>query len=97
MAAGVPLIGSIIGGTPVLVRNGENGLIFPAGDAEALKVVLRKLLESPELRHRMGDAGYTRAHSELDEKTYVREFARMIEATVSDAGQPEAEAQLQER
>jgi glycosyltransferase involved in cell wall biosynthesis len=81
MAAGIPLIGSIIGGTPVLVRDGENGYVFPVGDAAALGVRLRQLLKDDGLRSRMGDSGYARAHNELNESTYVREFARMIEAT----------------
>ena len=82
MAAGLPVIGSDIGGTPHLVRDGENGFLFSAGDSAALARRLRQLLADAELRRRMGEAGFARAHSELDEKTYVREFARMVEDAV---------------
>jgi glycosyltransferase involved in cell wall biosynthesis len=82
MAAAVPLIGSDVGGIPMLVREGENGFLVPVGDSDALGARLRRLLEDPELRRRMGDSGYVRAHSELDEKTYVREFAGMVQAAV---------------
>jgi glycosyltransferase involved in cell wall biosynthesis len=82
MAAGIPVIGSEVGGIPYMVHDGENGFLFPVEDSQALSIQLRKLLEDPALRRRMGDRGYELAHGELDEKTYVREFIRMIEATV---------------
>lgn len=82
MAAGIPVIGSNVGGIPVLVRDGENGFLVPVGDASALEDRLRRLLSDSELRHRMGERGYEIAHSEFNEKVYVDRFARMIETTV---------------
>jgi glycosyltransferase involved in cell wall biosynthesis len=82
MAAGLPLIGSKLGGIPVLVRDGENGFLIPVGDFQALAAALRRLLTDDGLRRRMGDSGYARAHGELDEVSYVREFVRMVEAAV---------------
>lgn len=82
MAAGIPLIGSDVGGIPTLVRDGVNGFVVPVGDVHALSLRLRQLLEDDDLRRRMGEAGYVRAHEELDERAYVREFARMVEAAV---------------
>ncbi|HWF11545.1 MAG TPA: glycosyltransferase family 4 protein [Bryobacteraceae bacterium] len=82
MAAGIPLIGSDVGGIPTLVRDGENGFVVPVGDAEKLSERLRQLLQDPGLRRRMGEAGYRRAHADLDERAYVREFARMVEDAV---------------
>ena len=82
MAAGIPVVGSDVGGIPMLIRDGENGFLIPVGDSNLLRERLRLLLQDPQLSRRMGDAGYTRAHSELDERTYVREFSRMVEATV---------------
>ncbi len=80
MSAGVPLIGSDVGGIPVLVHDGENGFLVPPEDFRALSVRLRQLLEDPQLRRRMGESGYARAHGELNEECYVREFARMVQA-----------------
>jgi glycosyltransferase involved in cell wall biosynthesis len=82
MAAGIPVVASNVGGIPTLVRDGENGYLIPVGDHHALAVRLRELLSDEPLRQRMGDAGYVRAHGELDETTYVREFTRMVEATI---------------
>jgi glycosyltransferase involved in cell wall biosynthesis len=82
MAAGVPLIGSDVGGIPFMIRDGENGYVFPAGDARALEARLRELLSDAETRRRMGENGYKRAHGELNEKVYVEQFTHMVEAAV---------------
>jgi glycosyltransferase involved in cell wall biosynthesis len=85
MAAGVPLVGSDVAGIPFLIRDGENGFVVPGGDSRALEARLRELLSNSEMRLRMGDNGYQRAHAELSEKVYVKQFARMVEAAVKGA------------
>ncbi len=82
MAAGVPLIGSDVGGIPFMIQDGENGFVFPAGDSMALERRLRELLSDPDLRQRMGANGYVRAHEKLNEKVYVGQFKRMVEDTI---------------
>jgi glycosyltransferase involved in cell wall biosynthesis len=44
-------VGALAGG---LVRDGRNGLSFPAGDAEALAARLSALAAAPEMRAEMG-------------------------------------------
>jgi len=83
MAAGVPLIGSDVGGIPFMIRDGENGLVFPGGDSRALEARLRELLSNSDERRRMGENGYARAHSELSETVYVERFTRMVNAAVN--------------
>jgi glycosyltransferase involved in cell wall biosynthesis len=82
MAAGIPLIGSEAGGVPFVVRDQENGFIVSGGESKSLEKRLRELLVDPELRRRMGENGYLRAHTELNERIYVEQFTRMVEATV---------------
>ncbi len=48
-AAGAPVIASDLGGMAEMVREGVDGLLFPAGDAVALAARLRRLLEEPAL------------------------------------------------
>jgi glycosyltransferase involved in cell wall biosynthesis len=47
-------VGAAAGG---LVRDGRNGLVVPAGDADALAAALRTLHGDPELRARLGENG----------------------------------------
>jgi glycosyltransferase involved in cell wall biosynthesis len=45
--AGIPVVASRIGAVPEYLNDGENGLLFPAGDATALAVHLEGLAASP--------------------------------------------------
>jgi glycosyltransferase involved in cell wall biosynthesis len=47
-------VGAVAGG---LVRDGHNGLVFPAGNTAALAHALRRLAADPALRGRLGAAG----------------------------------------
>lgn len=60
MRAGLPVVASDVGGVHEAVSHEETGLLFPRGDVEALRSVLRRLIEQPELRARLGCAGRRR-------------------------------------
>lgn len=54
-ASGLPLVLSDrVGAAHDLLRNGENGFLVPADDAEAAAAALRRLAGDPHLRARMG-------------------------------------------
>jgi glycosyltransferase involved in cell wall biosynthesis len=52
-AAGVPVIGSRLGGIEENVRDGIDGILFKAGDAKELAGVIRRLLEDRGLLARL--------------------------------------------
>jgi glycosyltransferase involved in cell wall biosynthesis len=56
MACGLPVVASRVGGVPDLVREGETGLLFEAGDASQLRSCLAKLVADGYLRQKMGAA-----------------------------------------
>ena len=60
MRAGLPVVASDVGGVREAVADGETGFVVPRGDEVFLRERLRLLLASPELRARMGAAGYAR-------------------------------------
>ncbi|TFG81586.1 MAG: glycosyltransferase, partial [Erysipelotrichales bacterium] len=57
MAMGKPVIASDVGGIPDLVVHGENGLLVPPADSEALANAVLELYENPDKRKKMGEAG----------------------------------------
>jgi glycosyltransferase involved in cell wall biosynthesis len=57
MACGCCVVATDVGGNPELVRNGQNGLTFEAGDSIGLGVALRKLIENEAFRKQMACAG----------------------------------------
>jgi glycosyltransferase involved in cell wall biosynthesis len=54
---GVPCVAAAAGGTPSLVDDGRTGLLYPAGDAEALAEQLGRVLGDDLLATRLGSAG----------------------------------------
>jgi glycosyltransferase involved in cell wall biosynthesis len=52
-AAGVPVIGSDLGGMAEKVRDGANGLLFPPGDSQALRMTLQRVVDEPSQVERM--------------------------------------------
>jgi glycosyltransferase involved in cell wall biosynthesis len=60
MAAGRPVIASRLGGLPFTVIDGATGLLCEPGDPHDLARKIETLLDDPELRHRLGQAGRKR-------------------------------------
>jgi glycosyltransferase involved in cell wall biosynthesis len=60
MAAGKPVVASQVGGIPDLVQHGENGLLVPPGDEQALAEAIRQLIDDPEKAKAMGRCGRQR-------------------------------------
>ena len=61
MLCGKPVVAAANRGSRELIHDGENGYLFPAGDAEALEWVILELFLEPELRQRMGQDGMGKA------------------------------------
>lgn len=55
MAAGLPVIASRVGGLPEVVTDGDNGLLIPPKDPEALAAALARLLDNPALAQKLGE------------------------------------------
>lgn len=60
LAAGKPIVASDAGGNRELVHHGENGLVVPVGDVDALAQALLELGLDPAARQRMGAASLAR-------------------------------------
>jgi glycosyltransferase involved in cell wall biosynthesis len=65
MAARLPIVATAVGGTPELVREGENGFLVPPADAKALAERLTALLSARDEAREMGLRGRRRVESEL--------------------------------
>lgn len=57
MAMGKPVIASDVGGIPDLVIPGENGILIPPGNSNALAKAILPLRDHPEMRVQMGEHG----------------------------------------
>jgi glycosyltransferase involved in cell wall biosynthesis len=61
MAAGKPVVASAVGGNLELVRDEDNGLLVPYGDADALGAALLRLATEPALAARLAAGARTEA------------------------------------
>lgn len=78
MGAGLPSIGTTVMGVPELVQNGVNGLTIAPGDRTALKQAIFKLVENPELRLSMGQAGKKIAQEKYDAVSNCHKIAEIF-------------------
>ena len=73
-AVGLPLVASDIDGCKSVIRQGINGFLISPKDTEAFASAVKKLVQDPELRVRMGAAGHKIVANEFDERLIHREF-----------------------
>ncbi len=72
-ACGLPIITSDAPGCREVVQAGENGLLVPPKDAEALAKAIKYLIENHELRLKMGLKSRQRAEQEFSEEQIISE------------------------
>ena len=77
MAAGLPVSASKVGQLASLIHEGVNGLLSSPGDVSALAEVLDRLRLSPQLRHRLGQAGRAAVLRDHTWKAVVRRIFEM--------------------
>lgn len=80
MSLGLASIVSDYGGNPYLVADGENGLIFPAKNAQALAGCITKLMDDPSLCAQLG----TQAKETFSQRFTGEVFARNTERVYRD-------------
>ncbi len=83
-AAGIPVIGTKVGGVPDVVRDGVTGFLLPPGDVEALTDTIERLLTNPDLRRQMGIAA---TQFVADQSFSVQFMVRKIEQVYEEAWQ----------
>lgn len=81
---GRPVVGTGAGGIPDLVRDGENGLLVPVEDAEALAAALVRILSDQELARRLGVGAHASAAAWVatPEEFAVR-FRGLVDAVIT--------------
>jgi glycosyltransferase involved in cell wall biosynthesis len=86
LAAGRAVVATRVAGIPDVVRDGENGLLVPERDPEALAKALARLRGEPELRCRLAAAARRTAEETLTWGAAVRAFEEVYaQAAALDA------------
>lgn len=82
MAHGIPVITTRIPPMTEFLRHEENGLLFEADDRAGLEACLARLIESPDLRRRLGEAGRQYVATHLD---HDRQCGKYVDAFLGEA------------
>ena len=76
-AAGLPIAATAAGGTVEVVEDGRTGLLVPVGDELALAGAVRRLVQDPELRARLGAAARVHVEATFGMDRMVAEYAAL--------------------
>ena len=80
----VPVIGARIGGIPELVRNGETGLTFEAGNVEALTAKLRYAADNTIGMRQMGVQAQTFVQNDLSAEQHYEKLMRIYKTDLDE-------------
>ena len=83
MAQGRVLVASDVGGHKELIRDGETGILFKAGSADALAAAVSRLLAEPESWPALRQAGRAFVEAERNWKTSVANYSSVYAALVA--------------
>ena len=72
---GLPCVSTRVSAIPELILDGETGLLVPQEDETALAGALEALITDPPLRHRLGQAGFSRVRDEFSHKAGAERIA----------------------
>lgn len=72
-SCGLSIVATDMPGCRDICRNGLNGFLVPRGDVDSLTANLKKLINDPELRKKMGAASRVLAETEFSQETVIRQ------------------------
>ena len=85
MATRLPVIATQTGGNPELVEDGDNGLLVPVGDVQALSNAIEKMVADPALVSRMGSRGYAKVSEKFNWAHTVKEYLGVYDGVLARA------------
>lgn len=86
MAAGKAVVATRVGGNPQLIEGGKSGLLFPAGDVEALASHLGRLYSQPQERQALGEEARRRAGAEFSLSRMIERYSDLYTSIVKEKG-----------
>jgi glycosyltransferase involved in cell wall biosynthesis len=83
MAESLPVVATRVGGIPELVEDEHTGHLVEPGDTDALQTALRRLINNPELRKRLGDRGRMRAETKFSVQRMAADIQSIYESLLT--------------
>lgn len=80
MACGKPVVGTLCGGIPEMITEGETGLLVPIGEPADLAAALERLVEDPALRAGLGENARRAVVERFSQERMAADAGRLFEA-----------------
>ena len=84
MACETAVVASAVGGILEVVVDGETGILVPPAKADALVAALTRLLNDPDTRRRMGQAGRRRVEAQFSWASVAERTERVYRDAIDD-------------
>jgi glycosyltransferase involved in cell wall biosynthesis len=68
-----------VSGVPELLTDGENGLVVPPDNPQALAIALERAIREPAIRHLLGDAAERRVRGHFDYHSSIHQLTELFE------------------
>jgi len=83
MAMGKPVIGSDVGGIKEILGDGKGGLLFPAGNHEALSQLLKRIIDNPALYNEIASIGKRIAAEKYSWTAHIERYQKIYQTVLS--------------
>jgi glycosyltransferase involved in cell wall biosynthesis len=78
MSYGLPVVATRVGALREILQDGEHGFLVPPRDPAALALALRRLIEDPALRRRIGESNARQARAQYDVGLVARQLHHIL-------------------
>lgn len=88
MAHGLAVVATPVGAIADVIREEQTGLLVPPGDVPALARALRRVINDPVLRLRLGQEARSLVQQECDAAHYGDRFLRLYQQVLQEGEGP---------
>lgn len=82
MACGLPVVCTNLAGMREAIEDGVEGLLVPSRDSHAIAIAVKSLLDSPELRNKMGEAARQRVERQFTITQHAQSLISLYGASI---------------
>jgi glycosyltransferase involved in cell wall biosynthesis len=89
LSSGTAVLATSVGGTPEMIRHGENGWLVKARDQKALAKAMLTLFGDQNLRQQLGRAGRREAIARFSTNRFLKEVEELYRELLDRGGMPQ--------